>query len=122
MSRDSLVATTGVSQLFLSHACSTVFSCGLAWCTSRCCRRNVLTSDLFPGTQVLLSFVGDLVSLECIAGWPVFEGLWNFVFATGTLTAMLSWHLATSSLETRDIPVTLASSSKSKILLTHQIC
>ena len=47
---------------------------------------DTLTLGLFPGSQVLLLFLGDPVHRECIAGWPVAEGRWIFVSASGTLT------------------------------------
>ena len=64
------------SQLVLSHACSTVFGCGLACAPQDVARvlvpgrsgQDASTSGLFPGSRVLLLFVGVLVYRECIAG------------------------------------------------------
>ena len=100
---EGITGDDGWSQLFLSHACSTVFGLWarmvhlkmlLAVWSQKRSGQDALTSGLFPGSRVLLVFVGDPVYRECIADWQVFEGRWISVSAAGTLTGASDAQLA----------------------------
>ena len=67
--------------------------------------QDALTPGLFQAVDCCCFLVGDPVYRKCIAGWPVVEGRWIFVTATGTLTDASNAQLESCDDITGDTPL-----------------